>query len=752
MLGKIRSVTRSSMLGKLLISYLLVLTIPLCGLAINFIYSNSTIKKEVYATNRQILDAAVLRADDALYQLAYTAQKVCGADAVKMQASLQSNMKHFYWKLPETIAVVNALEKTIYSEEILVYLHDQEYMITRKTSGLVRMLGASMKYIDSSPYSINEYADAMRAVSYVGRYELNDIYTYSHVDVPLLTYMLTYRTPNHTLKNRDMTVFVSMPVETLMDLCGFSGEQSGLFVVLDENYGVLLQSDETIKLPSNMYRYLEEDNKVSVKLGNEKYLGCLSDSSVNGWHYIMLSPGAQFWAGRNMLYIMCLLALAAALLTGVAISVVQSRKNYLPIARTMDLMNAKAREGENEFSAIQNAWLRMQNEKQMIERTLTSRSDLFRKHYLLSYIQGADSMLPDTDMNPFFGINPENKRFALLGFMPASGNTDEEDALKREMCFSRTGDLFARLFMEDCIAINLQSSQIQLWLLIMEPEQAEFIFDRMDEKLPLILEEGRAILGLGLSGFITEPVDAPENLRAGYAGMMSYMEYQYVINDTGIVHLTHQDLSGVSGPAVVLTEALRSGRYMDARDLIDSMLPGGDVLTEKLTAFDILKSIYTAMSASIEKAGFERAVNAVSSAAAPEDVREALDVFIRNACGIGETEEQSASGEDELSRKLEQYVLEHYTEMNLSLATIGADFGLTPKYLSTLYKSRTGRSLLDFINMTRIARAQELLSEPRMTVTQAAEMVGYASVKTFRRAYLRIVGENPGKGRGEETE
>lgn len=752
MLARIKSLSRRSALGKLLISYLLVLTIPLCGLAINFLYSNRTIKREAYASNRQVLSSAALRADDALYQLAFTAQKVCGSDAVMSQVSLQNNMRKFHWQLSDTINVVSALEKTIYDEEILVYLHEKGYLITRGTANPVRTLGVTLKYIRGSAYTPDQFTDAMNRVSYTGRYEVNDIYSYSSAGVPLLTYMLTYRTPNRTLEDGDMSVFVSMPASTLMELCGFAGEQTGIFIVLDENYRAILRSDEATVLPDNLYRYLDGDGQVSLKIGKEKYLGCVADSTVNGWHYILLSRSSQFWAGRNMLYIMCLLALAAALFTGIAISIVQSRKNYLPIVKTMDLMNAEAVDGENEFGAIQNAWLRMQNEKQMIEKTLTSRSDLFRKHYLLSYIQGADSMLSDLDMRSSLGVSTENKFFALLGFMPASGNTDEEDTLRREMCFSRTSALFAQLFMEDCMAVNLLSGQIQLWLIIMEPEQAGDIDDKMDQKLPVILEEGRSILGCGLSALVTSPVESPEGLRAGYACMMSYMEYQYVTNETGIVHLSRQDMSGMSGPAVILVEALRSGRYADARDLVSSMLPEGDVMSMKLTAFDILRSVYSAMGPEIGGSGFERLVNAVCSADTAGAVTHALDAFLRAACGIDEAAEQPAGGEDELSRRLEQYVRDHYTEQNLSLATIGADFGLTSKYLSTLYKSRTGRSLLDFINATRIARAQELLAEPGMTVTQAAETVGYASVKTFRRAYLRIVGENPGRGRGEENE
>ena len=45
----------------------------------------------------------------------------------------------------------------------------------------------------------------------------------------------------------------------------------------------------------------------------------------------------------------------------------------------------------------------------------------------------------------------------------------------------------------------------------------------------------------------------------------------------------------------------------------------------------------------------------------------------------------------------------------------------------------------------RIGHAKKLLERSDMTVARVAELVGYTSVKTFRRAFTRYEGITPGK-------
>lgn len=86
-------------------------------------------------------------------------------------------------------------------------------------------------------------------------------------------------------------------------------------------------------------------------------------------------------------------------------------------------------------------------------------------------------------------------------------------------------------------------------------------------------------------------------------------------------------------------------------------------------------------------------------------------------------------------------------DCNLSLRSIADVFGISPKYLSRLYHSETGNSLLDYINHTRIQHALDLLHDEANTVSRVAEMVGYTNVKTFRRAFFRIEGAMPSQFR-----
>ena len=170
----------------------------------------------------------------------------------------------------------------------------------------------------------------------------------------------------------------------------------------------------------------------------------------------------------------------------------------------------------------------------------------------------------------------------------------------------------------------------------------------------------------------------------------------------------------------------------------------------RLSAMDLLyKLTVSTRTHNVSPADVEKAIQAVTQADAEEDVMLAMDRFLRRCCDVDTADTAMIEVRDELSPQLEEYIRSHYKDVNLSLGMIGEAFGLTPKYLSTLYKSRTGRSLLEFINSVRIEQAQKLLSVPGMTIAQAAEEVGYASVKTFRRAYVRAEGENPGKHKGE---
>ena len=150
-----------------------------------------------------------------------------------------------------------------------------------------------------------------------------------------------------------------------------------------------------------------------------------------------------------------------------------------------------------------------------------------------------------------------------------------------------------------------------------------------------------------------------------------------------------------------------------------------------------------------DHAAVEKLLLAVSRAGSLDETGEHFLALIRVLCG--EIQTPARDDGSRLSRRLQDYIDQHYTDPNLSLFELGEVFGLTPKYLSRLYRSETDGSLLEYLNTVRVHAARELLESRKATIEEAAERVGYTSVRTFRRAFLRIEGITPGQAGGMDS-
>ncbi len=97
-----------------------------------------------------------------------------------------------------------------------------------------------------------------------------------------------------------------------------------------------------------------------------------------------------------------------------------------------------------------------------------------------------------------------------------------------------------------------------------------------------------------------------------------------------------------------------------------------------------------------------------------------------------------------LSRKIETYIQENFQDPDLNISITSQHFGITPAYLSSIYKKQTGKSLLDYINTLRIDHARELL-EQGLSVVEVAPMAGFRDSGSFIRAFKKKTGVTPGQ-------
>jgi len=89
----------------------------------------------------------------------------------------------------------------------------------------------------------------------------------------------------------------------------------------------------------------------------------------------------------------------------------------------------------------------------------------------------------------------------------------------------------------------------------------------------------------------------------------------------------------------------------------------------------------------------------------------------------------------------------HYIDLNnlreVSLESTAESVGITPSYLSRLFKEKTGQHFHDYVFDRRLASAAGLLKETNLTSGEIAYQVGYGDVAYFSRIFRKRYGSSP---------
>jgi AraC-like DNA-binding protein/mannose-6-phosphate isomerase-like protein (cupin superfamily) len=85
-------------------------------------------------------------------------------------------------------------------------------------------------------------------------------------------------------------------------------------------------------------------------------------------------------------------------------------------------------------------------------------------------------------------------------------------------------------------------------------------------------------------------------------------------------------------------------------------------------------------------------------------------------------------------RRLTRYIQTHH-DADVTLERLAALVGLSPKYLTTLFRRRTGRTVMAYVNDVRHREALSLLRNSDLGVAEVAHVVGYEDPYYFSRVF-----------------
>jgi two-component system response regulator YesN len=114
---------------------------------------------------------------------------------------------------------------------------------------------------------------------------------------------------------------------------------------------------------------------------------------------------------------------------------------------------------------------------------------------------------------------------------------------------------------------------------------------------------------------------------------------------------------------------------------------------------------------------------------------------------LAETSESSHADPPRIVREAVRYIEQTYSDEKLSIQSLCDHIYITNTYLCSLFKAHTGQTINAYITQHRIGKARLLLSDPRLSVHQIAQLVGFSNSNYFAKVFRKVTGVKPSEYR-----
>lgn len=126
-----------------------------------------------------------------------------------------------------------------------------------------------------------------------------------------------------------------------------------------------------------------------------------------------------------------------------------------------------------------------------------------------------------------------------------------------------------------------------------------------------------------------------------------------------------------------------------------------------------------------------------------EAVVRLLTTFAEHLGRVGECMElEATAGEPVMIQEARSLIRERFAE-HLTLPEAARAVNASTRYFCKVFKDATGMTFIEYLNRVRVEKAQHLLRNPNLRVSEVAFEVGFESLSQFNRTFKRLTGQTP---------
>lgn len=756
---------------KLLKSYLVVLIVPFAAISVMYYNAQSRIREEIIASNANNLHQFLNVVDMKLANMSEKAIQILSNVTIREQSSyyLDSNQSSGYDIFRAKKYLVDIPMEDYY--DVFVYYNSNDRIISATNSSLhcedyfTTYYQASFNKLWDSDSNFETFYSALTPK--VSSPQL--VLFGQDRSTPSLGVVLSQNIQN-SLHTSDMTAVLILRPELLANLlqnATFGGQ--GSIMMYDHNNNLLVSSRSNESV-IDISKYSEENKIYSDSFDGEKYVLQSFKSSVLDCTYVSAIPVNIFWEKLYGLRTISLISILLSMIASVVLTWMLARHSYSPITSIIhticDNSNIKYDfKKPNEMEFIGNVIKNSLAENDMLSSSIETSNNNLWDDFLLHAMQGTLAHNKDLKRETqSIDLNFISDSFTIMlihvdtvnELITGSPNTDEGQQM--------ISFIFSNIMLELCreshqgFVVGLVS---QVYAVILN-----FSLDTWQPN-----KENDALkIGRDFQKYLTEyfeitctvSVSLPENgihnMNIAYNQAVKAMEYRYLMGKGSII--PYKDILGKkfyynnssnARNAQILIQYVKDNIENNISEILDQIIDdtiiGEDMSLNSIECFKydfiniINKIIFDIGAVDFEKEHnfIQLMICADTFAEFKENLKLTLDQL--RAYRITNTEQFT------ICDRAEEFIHKSYMDINLNNSIIAEKMDISPSYLSKLFKTQKGISLMDYLYQIRISNAKTFLKETSLTVEEIACKTGFISNSALIKTFKKHEGITPGSYR-----
>lgn len=428
------------------------------------------------------------------------------------------------------------------------------------------------------------------------------------------------------------------------------------------------------------------------------------------------------------------------------------RRNYSPIQNLAEMLKKKGGGKEeadttNIFDILGEDISKMSERARKMEKSVDNQKQTLRNIYLSRLLYGQYSPeLLETTEEPLSFLSDNFAVVVLESENSEKLFPDEEmsDERRTEMVQLIVTNIIEELIREQYSGYVIPYKKD--FAVIVSPP-AEVGFDEM--RLSEIIEKGLKLIQLHFGVILRGSVS---NMHRGYYGIytgcrqaetvLEYTEFEGVV---GVMTFSEFSANSNGGhpqnDQQQFEDAVLRGDFKQASESFERIIGQASAEHEFATEeqkgvlLELVDKIFDTME---EKSEAEEYIKDETEW---ESLREYMLGVIEKTCSE-HLENRTLSSS--LVEKVCNYLDEHYGDNNMSIKLLGDYFGMSPYYLSKVFKEEQGVGVGDYLRRLRINRVKKMLEQnSSVLLKDVAVKVGFTDARALKRAFLQEEGLLP---------